>query len=62
MTVKIKRIYARKKCELSRTAERISSFTKNPPSGGIPLLEKTINAKIIARIGFPFLSEEKWLR
>jgi hypothetical protein len=44
---------------LSSTAERISSLTKNPPSGGIPLIEKTIKAKIIARIGFAYLRDEK---
>jgi hypothetical protein len=51
-----------KKCELSRTADRISSLTKNPPSGGIPLLENTIKEKIIAIIGLEYFSEAKWLR
>jgi hypothetical protein len=48
-----------KKCELSSTADRISSFTKKPPRGGIPLIENTIKAKIIARRGFAYLSEAK---
>jgi hypothetical protein len=51
-----------KKCALSSTAERISSLTKKPPSGGIPLIEKIIKAKIIASSGFVYLREEKWLR
>jgi hypothetical protein len=51
-----------KKCALSSTADRISSLTKKPPSGGIPLIEKTMKAKIIARSGFAYLREAKWLR
>jgi hypothetical protein len=60
--VKIKITYVRKKCALSRRDDRISSLTKKPPRGGIPLLENTIKEKIIARSGFDALSEPKWLR
>jgi hypothetical protein len=42
--------------------DRISSLTKKPPSGGIPLIEKIVKAKIIARIGFEYFSEEKCVR
>jgi hypothetical protein len=37
----------------------MSSLIKNPPSGGIPLIEKIRKAKIIARTGLLDFSEEK---
>ncbi len=33
------------------SAAKVSSLTKNPPSGGIPLIEKSRNAKTLARRG-----------
>jgi len=37
----------------------MSSLTKKPPRGGIPLLENTIKAKRIARSGFDDLREPR---
>jgi len=44
---------------LSSLAARISSLTKKPPSGGIPLIEKIRKAKIIARTPLLDFSEAK---
>jgi len=48
-----------KKCEVSRSADSTSSLMKNPPSGGIPLIEKTRKEKSSDRNGLLFLSSAK---
>jgi len=42
--------------EFSNTAARTSNLIKNPPKGGIPLIEKIKKAKIKATIGSPFFN------
>ncbi len=51
-----------KKWESSRTAVSTSSLIKNPPKGGIPLIENTRNAKISPLKGFLAFSSEKFDR
>ena len=52
------------KRELSIKAYKISNLTKNPPKGGIPLIENINNENINANIRLEFLSllkSTKWL-